>query len=106
MVVRRRHRRRRTTMFDRRGILLVSSTVVLVEFTIAGGMLTTFKRSLPRRRGSRWVGCTIVSDVVGWDTRLRIVMRYGVSRGIATSAVTMDILLLVAASAVANRVVR
>ena len=83
----------------------MSSLVVLVASMIADGTQSIFRRNLPRRLGSHWVGCISVSDAVGLATRLRIATRTGVSRAIATVAVTMDTLPVVAVYAVANPVV-
>ena len=84
---------------------MVSSLVVLVASMIADRTQSIFRRNLPRRLGSQWVGCISVSDAVGLATRLRIETRTGVSRAIATFAVTMDTLPVVAVYAVANPVV-
>ena len=100
----RRLRRLLTLMFFRRGMLLVSSIVVLVASMIVGGTQIIFRRSLPRRLASQWVGCISVNDAVGSATRLRIATRAGVSRVIATFAVTMGTQPVVAVCAVANRV--
>lgn len=81
----------------------MSLIVVLVAPMIVAGMQTIFRRNLPRRLGSRWVGCTSVSDAVGLAMRPRTATLIAVSKVIATCVVNMGILLAVAVCAVANQ---
>ena len=76
----------RTLTCNPRGMLLVSSLVVLVAYTIAGGMQSTFRPSLFRLRGCRKAGCTNASGVVNSGTTLMTVMRRGDSRDTAPCA--------------------
>ena len=91
-------------MFFRRETLLVSSIVVLVASMIADGTQNIFRRSLPRRLESRWVGCTSVSDAVGLAMKPRTATPTGASKIIATCVVNMDTLLAVAVCDVANQI--